>query len=159
MRMNPNEFGKKLGIGVRVAGRIAQQRAQEAAKAKAAVPAAGSPAQASAIPGPRTVYEPVRSSVPSDIREMKKKTDTLTRAAGRGIGGFLRPFGRVGGILWLEVTGFFFGLFALYFAVDLWRNRFGYATGPQHTRFLIAALLTVVFGYLCVSAYWRAGRR
>jgi hypothetical protein len=157
MRMNPNEFGKKLGIGVRVAGRIAQQRAQEAAKAKA--PAAGSTAQASAIPGPRTVYEPVRPSVPSDIREMKKKTDTLTRAAGRGIGGFLRPFGRVGGILWLEVTGFFFGLFALYFAVDLWRNRFGYGAGPQHTRFLIAALLTAVFGYLCVSAYWRAGRR
>ena len=156
MRMNPNEFGKKLGIGVRVAGRIAQQRAQEAAKAKAQSATAGSPTSS-----PRTVYEPVRQSVPTarDIREIKDKSHRITRAAGRGIGGFLRPFSRVGGILWLEVTGFFFGLFGLYFAIDLWRNRLGYASGPQHTRFLIAAGLTVVFGYLSASAFWRAQRR
>jgi hypothetical protein len=165
MRMNPNEFGKKLGIGVRVAGRIAQQRAQEAARAKdAAQQPAGATAQGS-VPSPtpnsRAVYEPVLRSVPNarEIREMKEKTHKLSRAAGRGIGGFLRPFGRVGGILWLEVTGFFFGLFGLYFAVDLWRNRLGYAAGPQHSRFLIAAVLTGVFGYLSVSAFWRAQRK
>jgi hypothetical protein len=157
MRMNPNEFGKKLGIGVRVAGRIAQQRAQETAKSKSPPASSeGSPAQTQ-----RTVYEPVRPSVPSarDIREMKEKSHRITRAAGRGIGGFLRPFGRVGGILWLEVTGFFFGLFGLYFAVDIWRTRLNYLAGPQHTRFLIAALLTAVFGYLSISAFWRAKRK
>jgi hypothetical protein len=165
MRMNPNEFGKKLGIGVRVAGRIAQQRVQDAARAKsAAQQSTSSPSQlavGSPTPGSRAVYEPVQRSVPNarDIREIKEKTHKLTRAAGRGIGGFLRPFGRVGGILWLEVTGFFFGMFGLYFAVDLWRNRLGYAAGPLHTRFLISAGLMVVFGYLCVSAFWRAQRR
>jgi hypothetical protein len=165
MRMNPNEFGKKLGIGVRVAGRIAQQRAREAAQAKdAAKQQAGSASQepvASPAQSPRAVYEPVLRSVPNarEIREMKEKTHKLSRAAGRGIGGFLRPFGRVGGILWLEVTGFFFGLFGLYFAVDLWRSRLSYAAGPQHSRFLIAAALTAVFGYLSVSAFWRAHRR
>jgi hypothetical protein len=91
MRMNANEFGKKLGIGVRVAGRIAQQRAQEAAGG-AKPGAKATPAQAYAIPGPRTVYEPVpRYPFPSEIREIKEKTHKLTRAAGRGIGGFLRP--------------------------------------------------------------------
>ena len=165
MRMNPNEFGKKLGIGVRVAGRIAQQRAQEAARAKDAAPQPPGSASQGTVASPaqsvRAVYEPVMRSVPNarEVREMKQKTHRLTRAAGRGIGGFLRPFGRVGGILWLEVTGFFFGLFGLYFAVDLWRNRLGYAAGPQHVRFLIAAALTAVFGYLCVSAFWRAGRK
>ena len=150
MRMNPNEFGKKLGIGVRVAGRIAQQRAQERAKAQSNPP-----------PSPQTVYEPAQRGVPNarEIREFKEKTHKMSRAAGRGIGGFLRPFGRVGGILWLEVTGFFFGLFGLYFAVDLWRNRLGYAAGSLHMRFLISAGLAVVFGYLCVSAFWRARRR
>src|SRR5277367_3734835 len=120
--MNANDFGKKLGIGVRVAGRIAQQRAQqhaqEAAKAKSEQP---SPA----------VYESTPRSVPglrelrdmSEVREIKEKSHKLTRAAARGVGGFLRPFSRVGGILWLEVTGFFFGLFGLYFAVDGWRVR------------------------------------
>ena len=155
MRMNANEFGKRLGIGVRVAGRIAQQRAQEREpQVQTAVPIhPGTPVQG--------VVEPPPRFIPSaqEIREAKQKTHRITRAAGRGIGGFLRPFGRIGGILWLQVTGFFFGLFALFFAQDLWRTHASYAAGPQHQRFLIAAAMTVVFGYLSVSAFWRARRR
>jgi hypothetical protein len=159
--MNANEFGKKLGIGVRVAGRIARQRAEEHSRAQGgqsqgiAEPqgTAGSPSQP-----PRPVYERPPRNVP-DARAAVQKTHRITRAAGRGMGGFLRPFGRVGGILWLEMTGFFFGLFALYFAVDLWRVRLSYAAGPQHTRFLIAAALTAVFVYLSGSAFWRARRK
>lgn len=155
--MNANEFGKRLGIGVRVAGRIAQQRAQERE-----VQAARSAASAQSGSQPQGVVEsPTRGFVPSasDIREAREKTHKITRAAGRGVGGFLRPFSRVGGILWLEVTGFFFGLFALYFAQDLWRTHLSYAVGPQHQRFLIAAAMTLVFGYLSVSAFWRARRK
>ena len=81
------------------------------------------------------------------------------RAAGRGVAGFLKPFGRVGGILWLEVTGFFFGLFAVFFATSLWRSRMDYAQGPHHQQFLIAAVLTVVFSYLSISSFLRARRR
>jgi len=144
--MNANEIGKRLGIGVRVAGRIAQQRAEEATK------------QPGAVPGSST---PTSRIVPSaaDIRQAQQKTHKYTRAAGRGVGGFLRPFGRVGGILWLEVTGFFFGLFALFFAQDLWRARSGYASGPLHQRFWIALALTAVFAYLSISAFWRAKRK
>ena len=155
--MNANEFGKRLGIGVRVAGRIAQQRAQERE-----VQAARSAASAQNGSQPQGVVEsPVRGFVPSasDIREAREKTHKITRAAGRGVGGFLRPFTRVGGILWLEVTGFFFGLFALYFAQDLWRTHTNYVSGPQHQRFLIAAAMALVFGYLSVSAFWRARRQ
>ena len=155
MRMNANEFGKRLGIGVRVAGRMAQQRAERASQAQAA-----GPVQNSGQPV-GVVESPMRGFVPSarDIREAKQKTHKYTRAAGRGIGGFLRPFGRIGGILWLQVTGFFFGLFTLYFAQDLWKTHLSYASGPQHQRFLIAAALTLLFGYLSVSAFWRARRR
>jgi hypothetical protein len=151
MRMNPNEIGKKLGIGVRVAGRIAQQRAQEREQNRANVQS--NPAQ-----GSQSLYDPLPRAIPS-AREIQAKSRNLSRAAGRGIGGFLRPFGRVGGILWLEMTGFFFGLFALYFAVDLWRTRLSYAAGPQHSRFLIAATLTVIFSYLSASSFWRANRK
>jgi len=156
--MNANDFGKKLGIGVRVAGRIAQQRAQqhaqEAARAKNEQklhPEYDSSPRS--VPGVRDIRE-----LP-EIREIKEKSHKLTRAAGRGVGGFLRPFSRVGGILWLEVTGFFFGLFALYFAQDVWRVRQSYAAGPQHVHFLISAIATAVFVYLSVSAFWRARRR
>jgi len=152
MQMNANEIGKKLGIGVRVARRIAQQRAQEAAKTQAA--------NSATMPGQP---EPVRPAPVPDYgdqaRQIGKNSRNIARAAGRGVGGFLRPFGRVGGILWLEVTGFFFGLVALYFSIDLWRNRAGYASGPQHIRFLIDAGLTIVFSYFCVSAFWRAKQK
>jgi hypothetical protein len=148
--MNPNEFGKRLGIGVRVAGRIAQQRAQQAAQAQSSTHPPTQPQGVVESPAPRFTVNP---------SEMKERTHKYTRAAGRGVGGFLRPFSRIGGILWLQVTGFFFGLFALFFAQDLWRTRLSYAAGPQHQRFLIAVLLTVVFGYLSVSAFWRARRR
>lgn len=148
MQMKPEEMGKRLGIGVRVAGRIARQRAAASAQTM--------PQRVSGTPGasPRPVIQPRQAS-----RQTGRAAGAVTRNLGRGIGGFLRPFGRVGGILWLEVTGFFFGLFAVYFATDIWRTRLSYAAGPQHTRFLIAAGMTVVFGYLCVSAFWRAQRR
>jgi hypothetical protein len=148
--MNPNEFGKRLGIGVRVAGRVAQQRAQQAAQAQSSTHPPTQPQGVVESPEPRFTVNP---------REMKERTHKYTRAAGRGVGGFLRPFSRIGGILWLQVTGFFFGLFALFFAQDLWRTRLSYAAGPQHQRFLIAVVLVVVFGYLSISAFWRARRR
>lgn len=148
MQMKPEEMGKRLGIGVRVAGRIAQQRAAANAQAKSQH-SAGMPGAAS--------QPPIHAHAVH--RQTGKVAGAATRNLGRGIGGFLRPFGRVGGILWLEVTGFFFGLFALYFAIDIWRTRLGYAAGPQHTHFLISVGMTVVFCYLCVSAYWRAGKR
>jgi len=95
----------------------------------------------------------------AEIHEVKQKTRKLTRAAGRGVGGFLRPFSRIGGILWLEITGFLFGLFALFFCQDVWRTRLNYASGPLHQRFLMATVLTVVFAYLSVSSFLRARRK
>jgi hypothetical protein len=144
--MNASELGKRLGIGVRVAGRIAQQRAQAGSK------------QAGSSAGPPVAASRIMPNA-AEIREVKQKTQKLTRAAGRGVGGFLRPFSRIGGILWLEITGFFFGLFALFFAQDVWRTRLDYATGPLHQRFLIATVLTVVFAYLSASSFWRARRK
>jgi hypothetical protein len=159
--MNANEFGKKLGIGVRVAGRIAQQRAEEAARAKAQqqFPGQNGPGVTEISPQAQAATRASAVDYSKKLRDAGASSQKFTRAAGGGLAGFFRPFRRVGGILWLEVTGFFFGLFALYFATDLWRTRLSYAAGPQHQRFLIALALAAVFGYLSVSAFWRARRR
>jgi hypothetical protein len=79
-----------------------------------------------------------------------------TKGVARGLGGFLRPFGRVGGIIWLEVTGVFFLLFAVVFARALWMYRASYAQGADHQKFLVSIPLVLVFLYLSVSAFWRA---
>jgi len=76
-----------------------------------------------------------------------------------GIGGFLRPFRRVGGILWLEVTGVFFLLPAVVFAPTVWRTRLSYAHGPDHRTFWVSAVVVAVFFYLGVTSFWRARRR
>jgi hypothetical protein len=157
--MDPNTFGKRVGIGLRIAGRMAQQRVQEST-AEAGSPASGNGESRTQAPQQSQggVSREVRTTS-AQIRDFSNKSHKVTRAAGRGIGGFLRPFGRVGGLLWLEVTGFFFGLFAVFFAQGIWRTRLSYASGPEHTRFLIAVGLTAVFAYLSVSAFWRARRR
>jgi hypothetical protein len=81
------------------------------------------------------------------------------KGVARGVGGFFRPFRRVGGILWLEMTGAFFFLFVLLFGRATWLVRASYAYGPDHMRFLGYAAMTAVFLYLGVSSFWRARRR
>jgi hypothetical protein len=82
-----------------------------------------------------------------------------SRNVAKGLGGFLRPFRRVGGILWLEVTGVFFLLPVLVFSPYLWRMRASWAQGPDHKAFLETAVVVVVFFYLGVTSFWRARRR
>jgi hypothetical protein len=77
----------------------------------------------------------------------------------QGVGGFLRPFRRVGGILWLEVTGVFFLLPVVVFTPTVWRTRLSYAHGPDHRTFWVSAAVVVIFLYLGVSSFWRARRR
>src|ERR1700744_365334 len=104
--MKPEEIGRRFGIGVRVAGRIAKERID-------AAPSNNSQPQG------KTPDAPAWSSQSTANARVTAKTGRVAgqtaRAAGRGVAGFLKPFGRVGGILWLEVTGFFFGLFAVFF--------------------------------------------
>lgn len=124
-----------MGVGLRVAGRMAGQRiagsAQTAAEATAA--AAGSPA----------------------VKNAQRRGGSVAR----GVGGFLRPFGRVGGIVFLEVVGVFFLLFVAVFGQMMWKMRSSYAAGPDHAKFLAAAVLLLIFFYLSVSSFLRARRR
>jgi hypothetical protein len=154
--MEPQEFGRKLGIGMRLAGRIAMDRAQSAASSPDPVNQAAALAQEA-----RQLHTQANQAARQVAVQAGGK---VAKAAGRGLLGFLRPFTRVGHILWLEVTGVFFGLFTLWFAVDLGRiPRNAYTatwyTGPFHQRILMDALLGLFFAYLSLSSFWRARRK
>ncbi len=71
----------------------------------------------------------------------------------------LRPFRRVGGILWLEVTGVFFLLPVVVFAPALWRELAAYHRTTDHKTLYLTAGIVVVFLYLGVSSFWRAHKR
>ena len=142
--MEPNSFGRKLGIGVRVAGNIARARAAEANRSAAVVPVAAAP-------------EARRQSDPA------QRSQNLGRGLGRGTknfgSAFFGPFLHAGGVLWLEVTGSFFALFAIFFAQNAFRLRAEYAAGAQHEKFLVFAVLTLVFAYFSVSSFVQARRK
>jgi fucose 4-O-acetylase-like acetyltransferase len=82
-----------------------------------------------------------------------------SQSVSRGVGGFLRPFRRVGGILWLEVTGVFFLLPVVVFAPTIWREIQAYPHTTNHRTLWVTAGVVALFLYLGVSSFWRAHRR
>lgn len=82
-----------------------------------------------------------------------------TRGVARGLGGFFKPFRKVGGKIWLEVVGVFFLLPVLVFTPFVWRTRASWMHGPDHRTFVASAVIIVIFLYLGISSFWRAGRR
>jgi len=130
-----------MGIGLRVAGRIAEQKL-------AAQGQSGAGATQTQAVSPGAVSQ-VRN------RPAGRTAEQIATQASRGIGGFLRPFRRLGGILWLEITGAFFLLFAAAFAFRLLQSWASFSRVSRN--FAIGA--AVVFLYLGVSSFWRARRR
>ncbi|MGD0729843.1 MAG: hypothetical protein ABR956_01170 [Terracidiphilus sp.] len=139
--MKPEIIGRTIGTGLRVAGRIVGQHVAASAQA-AATPSTQPPLDISA-----------------QSRSAGQVAGQSTRGVARGVGAFLRPFRRIGGILWLEVTGVFFLLPAIVFAPSLWRLRASWLTGPDHKTFVVTAIVVLVFLYLGVTSFWRARRK
>ena len=128
-----------MGIGLRVAGRIAEQKLAAQGQSGATQTKAISPGAVSQVRN----------------RPAGRTAEQIATQASRGIGGFLRPFRRVGGILWLEITGAFFLLFAAAFAFRLLQSWASFSRVSRN--FSVGA--AVVFLYLGVSSFWRARRR
>jgi hypothetical protein len=139
-------IGRALGIGVRVAGRIAGQTLGDQVQNVAGRP------------------QPLRTvnGAPQNRFAGKLPTAAVPQARAvisQGIGGFFRPFRRVGGILWLEVTGVLFLLPVVAFVTTLWRSAAEYPHTTDHRTFWVSAVIVGVFLYLSLSSFWRAQRR
>ena len=125
-----------LGIGLRVAGRMAGQAIM------------GEDAQSASAS--------VRQGAAPNVQGRGRAAGQATRNVGRGVSGFFQPFRRVGGKIMLEVVSVFFLLPVLVFAPVLWRTRESWQHGPDHKTFLASAVVILVFLYLGVSSFWRA---
>jgi hypothetical protein len=132
--MKPNRLGRKLGIGIRVASRMLLDRA---------VPTV---AQSTKSPSQHAPVYAARG----------KAVVRGTRKFGEAV---WRPFAHASGVLWLEVTGLFFGIFTLFFATNTWKLRHEWASVTNHQRFLIYAVGTMIFGYFTFSSFYRARQK
>lgn len=149
IEMKPYKIGRVVGMGLRVAGKIAGEQM------------AASVNSAASAPAPRQAVGPViqGQNTAQSVEQAAKVAGQTTKNVARGVGGFLRPFRRVGGIIWLEVTGVFFLLPVIAFTPNLWRMRVSWANGPDHRTFLATAGVVVVFLYLGVTSFWRARKK
>ena len=79
-------------------------------------------------------------------------------AAAKSVG---KATARVTRILWLEVTGFFFAIFALMGVGAAWRQwdkiRAGQSSAPM-SHVEVALAFSAMFVYFSVSSFWRARR-
>ena len=153
--MRPQTIGRVLGIGIRVAGRLAGQRLAGSGQAQAGNSTGGAGTRPVTIEG----VSSATTGRAATGRVTGRNAGRATGGLARGVGGFLRPFQRLGNILFLEVVGVFFFVFVLVFGQTAWRTRASYLHGPDHQKFLVAAALMVAFLYLSVSSFWRARRK
>jgi hypothetical protein len=150
--MDSVRFGRVLGIGARLAGKTIVQ----------AVDAAASPnprATATTPPGETvTVLPPPVARAAASAKATSQGVARGSKKFGEAV---WSPMVRSGKVLWLEVTGVFFGLVAAAGVQGVWLHRAGAlaAAAPGERRhFWLAAAMTIVFGYFCLSSFLRANR-
>ena len=158
--MDSVRIGRALGIGARLAAKTVAN----------AVDAATSP-NPSGAPSAAVQKDTAAAQAGRQAAEVTVQAAGRARNAGQGIARGGRRFGesfwihvkRLSGVLWLEFTGVFFGVFALYAAGGAWKMRAALhetaLNHDAHVRFLLAAGMAALFAYFCVTSFVRAGQK
>ena len=144
--MEPDKLGRKLGIGVRIASKVLMDRAAHGRPQ----PAAGSA---------QTSQESMRRQVLSQPQVYAGRGKAVAKGTRKFGEAVWKPFAHASSVLWLEVTGLFFGIFTLFFGVNTYKLRYQWAIGPDHQRFLVYAVVTLVFAYFTWSSFYRARKK
>lgn len=141
-------------MGTRDAAR-ALLKAADAATAPNPAPA-GPPER----PAPRPAVQAAAKSAAQTIHQVRSTTAGVrqgTRRFGEALWG---PFVKVSAIVWLEVMGVLFSLFALVSGVEVWNHRADlHGDGTARGHLLVAVVMFLVFGYFTISSFLRASRR
>ncbi len=93
------------------------------------------------------------------MQQTKSQVRNAARMAGKSA---LAPVAKFSSVLWLEVTGTFFGLVALVMGQAVWKQRANFHLAPSaHEAQKVYAYLAIflVFVYFAVSSFVRASRR
>jgi hypothetical protein len=165
--MDSVRLGRALGFGARAAAKTLVTAVDAAT---APNPSATQKTQAATTTSERPATSPAAASG-ARVAQKTAQTVTQVRQTGEGLKAGSKRFGeavwgptvKLSGILWLEVTGVLFGIFALSATMGAWRlhgDMHETATNHDaHMHFLVAVGMAVLFGYFCISSFVTAGRR
>jgi hypothetical protein len=147
--MDSVRFGRAVGVGVREVAKAAV-KAAEAAQASAPTPSQGTRPAATASASRPVAARPL----PQALHQGGKRFGQAAWS----------PIARLSGVLWHEIIGVLFGMFALVTGLEAWHGRAALSahsvpqpTTRAHELFAIAMFL--VFALFTASAFRRASRR
>jgi hypothetical protein len=172
--MDSVRFGRALGVGARAAAKTlvtavdaatspnpSAKTAPNAGGGAASNPTASTESRAQAA-GVRVGQQTVRT-VTQTTAQARQTSQGLKQGSKRFGEAVWGPFVKLSGVLWLEVTGVFFGIFALFAGGGAWKMRGGLRDAgvnhDAHVHFVLTLAMAVVFAYFCISSFVKANRR
>ena len=143
--MDTVRFGRALGVGVREAAKAAVKAAE----------AAASPSPTSPLPPP-----PKRQALLTATIRQTRRTGQGVRQGSRQFGKAVwNPFARLSTVLWHEVTGVLYSLFALICGLEAWHGRAAILEDPGRVHEWVALGLFAIFAFFTASSFRKASRR
>lgn len=158
--MQPNRFGRVLGLSARFAAEKLRDRAAQVAPpvqrtaAVSVCPPASRAASHTSSHGPAPAN---RSRVSSSSTNYAEGSRRLARGAGRFGASLWRPFAHATGVLTLQISGVFFAMFSIFFIEHAWQTY--RVTGPHGGRLLVYSIFALLFAWFTISSFWKARRR
>jgi hypothetical protein len=165
--MDKVRFGRALGYGARHAAKALTQ-AVDAATTPSASSAARPPATEPprpARPVSQTVADAGRSVFEAHrtVQQSRSQATSQIRNAAKIAGkSALAPVAKFSSVLWLEVTGTFFGLIAFVMGEAVYKLRASFhlpPSAPDAQKLYLYIAMFLVFLYFTVSSFVRASRR
>jgi hypothetical protein len=155
--MDRVRFGRALGYGARHAAKTVLQ-VVEAAAAPAPEGAATRPPANAVKEAARTFGEAHRTVQQAKV-QVRGAAVNAAKVGGRSM---FAPVKKFSGVLWLEVTGTFFAVIALFLSQSVWQLRAGFRLPPtahDAQRLYLHTAIFLLFAYFAVSSFVRARRR
>jgi hypothetical protein len=148
--MDRVRFGRALGYGARHAAKTLLQAADAATTS---APARAAAAREPAAPVDRMAEKVVQTQ--RTVAATKQHAGKLGRSV-------WTPVARFSSVVWLQVTGLFFALIAMFLAQGAWKERAAvHLPLGSHgaTKFYVLAVAFAAFAYFSVSNFVRAWLR
>jgi hypothetical protein len=146
--MDRVRFGRALGYGARHAAKTLMQAADAVSTPSPARPAGAAPSQ------------PAQAARGADrVVQTQQTVVAATKHAGRLGRSVWTPLARFSSVVWLQVTGLFFALIAMFMAQGAWKER-GAVKLPlgshEAVKFYAQVAAFAVFAYFTISNFVRA---
>jgi hypothetical protein len=151
--MDRVRFGRALGYGARHAAKTLLQAADAASTPAAKRPASGANAERS------QPAQPQAARVAERVVQTQRTVAATKQHAGKLGRSVWTPVARFSSVVWLQVTGLFFALIAMFLAQGAWKERAAmHLPLGSHAaaKFYVLAVAFAAFAYFSVSNFVRA---